>query len=191
MSEQYPVSEQYKVLDGYDIYRSENLIIAIVVVVGLKAMSVKDSEGFFKNIIAAVDGSEYSDKAARAAAQLAKRMNAKLTFVTVLAVPEYVALEGNVPGAVLDRIYTDSTERANEIISKATEIARSEGVDSNAQILSNVRSIVQAIVEYSERNKADLIVLGTRGMSGFKRLLLGSVSSGVANHASCSVLIVR
>src|SRR5579875_252295 len=136
-------------------------------------MSVKDSEGFFKNIIAAVDGSEYSDKAARAAAQLAKR-----TFVTVLAVPEYVALEGNVPGAVLDRIYTDSTERANEIISKATEIARSEGVDSNAQILSNVRSIVQAIVEYSERNKADLIVLGTRGMSGFKRLLLGSVSSG-------------
>src|SRR5579875_2271705 len=143
-------------------------------------MSVKDSEGFFKNIIAAVDGSEYSDKAARAAAQLAKRMNAKLTFVTVLAVPEYVALEGNVPGAVLDRIYTDSTERA-----------RSEGVDSNAQILSNVRSIVQAIVEYSERNKADLIVLGTRGMSGFKRLLLGSVSSGVANHASCSVLIVR
>src|SRR5579885_2923167 len=131
MSEQYPVSEQYKVLDGYDIYRSENLLIAIVVV------------------------------------------------------------EGNVPGAVLDRIYTDSTERANEIISKATEIARSEGVDSNAQILSNVRSIVQAIVEYSERNKADLIVLGTRGMSGFKRLLLGSVSSGVANHASCSVLIVR
>jgi nucleotide-binding universal stress UspA family protein len=157
----------------------------------LKSMSVKDSGWLFKNIIAAVDGSEYSDRAARAAAQLSKKFNAKLTFVTVLAVPEYVVLEGNVPGAVLDRIYTDSTERANEVIAKATEIARSEGVDSNGQVLSNVRSVVQAIVEYSEREKADLIVLGTRGMSGFKRLLLGSVSSGVANHASCSVLIVK
>jgi len=138
-----------------------------------------------------VDGSEYTDRAARAAAQLSKKFNAKLTFVTVLAVPEYVVLEGNVPGAVLDRIYTDSTERANEVIAKANEIARSEGVDSNGQVLSNVRSVVQAIVDYSEREKADLIVLGTRGMSGFKRLLLGSVSSGVANHASCSVLIVK
>jgi len=156
-----------------------------------KAMSTKDSEGFFKNIVAAVDGSEYSDKAARAAAQLAKKFSAKLTFITVLTIPEYLVLEGNVPGAVLDRIYSDSTERANEVVSKATEIARSEGVESSGQVLSNVRSIVQAIVEYSEREKADLIVLGTRGMSGFKRVLLGSVSSGVSNHASCSVLIVK
>ncbi|MDG6934563.1 MAG: universal stress protein, partial [Nitrososphaerota archaeon] len=48
-----------------------------------------------------------------------------------------------------------------------------------------------SIVDYAERQGADLIVLGTRGMGNLKRALLGSVSTGVATHAHCSVLIVR
>ncbi|MEM0118517.1 MAG: universal stress protein [Conexivisphaerales archaeon] len=154
-------------------------------------MTAENSGSAFVNIVAAVDGSEYSERAARTAAKLANKFGAKLTMVTVLTIPEYIVLEGNVPGPVLDRVYTDSTERAREVIARAVEIAKKEGVDAGSQVLSNVRSIVQAIVEYSEREKADLIVVGTRGMSGFKRLLMGSVSSGVANHAPCSVLIVR
>ena len=47
------------------------------------------------------------------------------------------------------------------------------------------------LAEYAENEKMDLIVMGTRGMSGFKRLLIGSVASGVVKHAHCTVLVVR
>ena len=46
-------------------------------------------------------------------------------------------------------------------------------------------------MEYAERNYIDLIVMGTRGKTGFKRLLLGSTASGVVTYAHCPVLIVK
>jgi len=46
-------------------------------------------------------------------------------------------------------------------------------------------------VDFAAHKKADLIVTGTRGMTGFKKLILGSVSSGLVNHAHCPVLIAR
>ena len=52
-------------------------------------------------------------------------------------------------------------------------------------------SIVKEIIEYSEREKIDLIVIGTRCRTGFKKLFLGSVASGVLNFAHCPVLVVR
>lgn len=52
-------------------------------------------------------------------------------------------------------------------------------------------SVVGTIVEYVERKNIDLIVMGTRGRSGFKRLLLGSTASGVVTYAHCPVLIVK
>ncbi|MGO9645708.1 MAG: universal stress protein [Candidatus Bathyarchaeia archaeon] len=52
------------------------------------------------------------------------------------------------------------------------------------------RAVVETILEATESN-VDLIVLGTRGLTRFKKLLIGSVSSEVVNHGHCSVLIVR
>jgi len=57
--------------------------------------------------------------------------------------------------------------------------------------VEGVTSTVQGIVEFASNEKVDLIVIGTRGLSGFKRLLIGSVSSGVVAHAHCPVLVVR
>ena len=52
-------------------------------------------------------------------------------------------------------------------------------------------SIVSEIIEYAERENIDLIIMGTRGRTGFKKLLLGSVASGVVNFAHCPVLVIR
>ena len=52
-------------------------------------------------------------------------------------------------------------------------------------------SVVETILEQGDKSNVDLIVIGTRGLTGFKKLLVGSVSSGVISHAHCSVLIVR
>jgi nucleotide-binding universal stress UspA family protein len=51
--------------------------------------------------------------------------------------------------------------------------------------------VLPAIVDYAEKNKVDLIVVGTRGRSGFTKLLLGSVASGVVTYASCPVMVVK
>ena len=52
-------------------------------------------------------------------------------------------------------------------------------------------SIVGAIVDYAERENIDLIVVGSRGLSGFKKLLLGSIASGVVTYAHCPVMVVK
>ena len=63
-------------------------------------------------------------------------------------------------------------------------------VDS-AETILDVSSVADAIITYSERNNVDLIVIGTKGRTGLKKFLLGSVASGVISHANCPVLVVR
>jgi nucleotide-binding universal stress UspA family protein len=69
--------------------------------------------------------------------------------------------------------------------------AEDAGVKVKGEIVENARSAVQAITEYASNSKIDLIVIGTRGLTGFRKLLLGSVSNGVVSQAPCSVLVVR
>ena len=65
------------------------------------------------------------------------------------------------------------------------------GVKFKTEVVERPTSTVPAIVDYAERNKVDLIVVGTRGRSGFTKLLLGSVASGVVTYASCPVMVVK
>lgn len=64
-------------------------------------------------------------------------------------------------------------------------------ISLETEVVVSPISVVGTIVEYAERNYIDLIVMGTRGRSGFKRLLLGSTASGVVTYAHCPVLIVK
>ena len=57
--------------------------------------------------------------------------------------------------------------------------------------VSGVESIIELIVDYAANKDTDLIVIGTRGRTGLKRLIIGSVASGVVQHAHCPVLLVR
>jgi nucleotide-binding universal stress UspA family protein len=65
----------------------------------------------------------------------------------------------------------------------------------NIEIVTEViiadESIFSEIIEFAERENKDLIIMGTRGRTGFKKLLLGSVASGVINFAHCPVLVIR
>ncbi|MDQ5869490.1 MAG: universal stress protein [Thermoproteota archaeon] len=70
-------------------------------------------------------------------------------------------------------------------------MAESQCVDFRFEVIVTPASIVAAIVEYAEKNSADLIVMGTRGLSGLKKMMLGSVASGVVICSSCPVLIVK
>lgn len=58
-------------------------------------------------------------------------------------------------------------------------------------IFTDVESITGAIIDYASDKSIDLVIIGTKGRTGLKRLLLGSVAQGVVQHAHCPVLLVR
>jgi nucleotide-binding universal stress UspA family protein len=70
-------------------------------------------------------------------------------------------------------------------------MAKKEKVHMASEIIIDVPSVPNAIIEYAAKQRTDLIIMGTRGRTGAKKLLLGSVASAVVAHAKCPVLLVR
>jgi nucleotide-binding universal stress UspA family protein len=64
-------------------------------------------------------------------------------------------------------------------------------IQSKTHVIVSPISVTGNSVEYAERENIDLILIGTRGRSAFRRLLLGSTASGVVNHAHCPVMVVK
>jgi nucleotide-binding universal stress UspA family protein len=148
----------------------------------------------FKGILVAVDGSPNSLRAADAAIDLAKKSDAHLYVLSVIPTPVYAATA--VPGAVgsgpsseefIDRAKKEAEALVAGIVSKA----EGQGLKVRGETVENVPSVVEAISDYAQEWRVELIVVGTRGLSGFKKLLLGSVSGALVSHAPCSVLIIR
>jgi len=149
------------------------------------------TEAEFGTILVAFDGSKDSQKAMGLACSLALKFGSELTVVHVFTSPSvgYGATSGMpVPDY---RVLEDAKKAAaKEVLSKGVQLAAQVGVEAKGELIE-APSVVEALVEFAVDKKADLIVTGTRGMTGFKKLILGSVSSGLVNHAHCPVLIAR
>ena len=148
----------------------------------------------FKGILVAVDGSAYSSRAAEEAIDLAKRSGALLYVLSVIPTPIYAATgaQGAVgSGPVSEEFFDRSKKDAQAFVGGIVSRAEAQGVKVRGEITENVPSVVEAISEYAQEWRVDLIVVGTRGLSGFKKLLLGSVSGALVSHAPCSVLVIR
>ena len=149
----------------------------------------------FKKILVAVDGSEESFKAAQYAIDLAKKEEERVQLISLTV--------NETPSSLLSTIEPSALERWRERLKAQSEtffdkIISTYGLDINGgkvqmrtEMIDSVKSAYATIVEYAEKEKVDLIVLGTKGKTGFKRILLGSVASGVVTHATCPVLVVR
>ena len=163
----------------------------------LKTESQVGSDRVFKRILVAVDGSESSFRAARVAVRLAKRNEADLLVVSVIQRPAHAFMQTqsmvspNIDVVGLQDYYKYASKDAQEWIDKVASIATPLGVKVRKSVLKGATSVVRSLTDYASSQAVDLIVVGRKGFGGFKRLLLGSVSSGVVNHASCSVLVVR
>ncbi len=142
-----------------------------------------------------VDGSDNAERALKAGIALAKDFGAKLFIITVTSRERIdLGVGPGFPG------YTSSTQEYNEemdrrsqyLLERRADMARTEGYTNvETEAVPEFQSIPKQLLELAESKKIDLIVLGTRGLGGFKRLLLGSVSSAVVSNASCNVMIVR
>jgi len=146
----------------------------------------------FQNIVCCVDGSEHAKRAAVAASELAAKFGAKLTFLTVTKelkvneqVRRYLELEHLSGG--LEYVLDEMTE---QILEAAKDCARQCGVKTFKTEVK-VGHPARSIVQFAERQKADTIVMGRRGVGDIEGALLGSVSHKVASLASCTVITVK
>jgi len=160
-----------------------------------KQSSKVDSVVQFQRILVAVDGSEGSRKASEVAVGLAEKFNAQLYVLHAFrGYPEYLTMFPSAPspsGEAIESYEAYARKAALEVVGRTVSMAEKKGVRAKAKTTETIGSAVEAITDYAVAEKIDLIVIGTRGMGGFKKMLLGSVSSGVVTQAQCAVLVVR
>ena len=154
-----------------------------------------------RSIVVGTDGSGPADAAVRQATDLAKRDGARLHLVTAYHHPQIVqetTIWSNDPKGMLDTGRTEPRSRtetvdlrevAESVLKRAARVALSKGVDVETHAREGQPADV--IIEVANQKQADLIVVGSRGLTGIQRYLMGSVSSKVSEHAPCSVMIVR
>ena len=164
-------------------------------------MILKTMSKNIKKIMLPIDGSETSMKAARIGISLAKKFGSDLiglTVVDLMSLPYGYFLTQ--PGTSLhDDMLKEKRAEAKRWLDKVEKFTlnaseKSQAVETKyrSEIIEDPYSRVETeIVNYAESEGVDLIVMGTRGRSGFKRILLGSVASGVLLYAHCPVMTVR
>lgn len=151
----------------------------------------------FGKILVPQDGSEHSLRALENAVQIAKKFSGKITLIHVYS-PVSPAIVTSVTPAY------ETVPLAPETVSKLVEAARKVGTNildasekrvraEGVQSIKLLREghVVEEILKAAKEEGFDLIVVGARGLSSIKEILLGSVSHGVTVHAHCPVLVVK
>jgi nucleotide-binding universal stress UspA family protein len=139
-----------------------------------------------QTIVVGTDGSQAADRALEEAIDIAQRDGARLHLVT--AFPDPAVIRERVTSGATS-VQVNLSEIADSVLTRAAERAGEKGVP--VETYASESDPAEAILEVAKAQDADLIVVGSRGLSGIQRFLLGSVSSKVSEHAVCSVMIVR
>jgi nucleotide-binding universal stress UspA family protein len=118
------------------------------------------------------------------ACDVTKTMNARLTLIHVVTLPAVVE-----PGFPIDpKPFEDAGLR---VLENAKEIAKERGIEVETVLETTFGNAAQKILKVAEERKIDLIVIGSRGYSRLRNLLVGSVCDTVVRNAPCPVLVVR
>jgi nucleotide-binding universal stress UspA family protein len=145
----------------------------------------------YSSIIVGTDGSQTAGKAVTRAADLAATSSASLLIVSAFRPVPPERLRNEKTGAPEDLSYVvNSREDVDHLLSVARKLAESRGA-SNVKTEAVDSGPSEALIDTAARIGADLIVVGSQGMTGAKRLLLGSVPNRVAHHSPCDILIVK
>jgi nucleotide-binding universal stress UspA family protein len=140
-----------------------------------------------KHIMIPYDKSESAIRAFEYAIDLAGKYNANISIVTCISIQ--IPTDPYFGTAYIETtrlLKEDALKSAQSLEPKLKELKIQYKID-----VLEVVSITDTLTSYAESHNVDLIVMGSRGLGGFKRLLLGSVASGVSQHSKCPVLIVK
>jgi nucleotide-binding universal stress UspA family protein len=134
-------------------------------------------------VLAAIDGSPMTDLVLEHCARYAKMSRCDLTLLHVIE--DIIPLIG-IPDTPL---YKERKTEGMKIISRAEKILKDQGVECKTVLVEG--PVAQQIVNVAEDNGVDYIFMGSRGLRGLKRMLLGSVADSVTKYAHCAVTIIR
>lgn len=147
-------------------------------------------------ILVAIDGSHASFDAADYAVMLAKQHNAQLFLLHVIHPTEYYSSlqffeikQASDSSELIEQAKKEANKWFDTIRKKIEDILEKQIKIETDIIVST--ATVDSILDYAENKDVDLIVVGTRGRSGIKKLLLGSTASGIVTYSSCPVTVVK
>jgi nucleotide-binding universal stress UspA family protein len=136
----------------------------------------------FEKLLLATDGSESVQAAIQEAINIAKVCSSKLFVISVVEVnPEYEALAPR----VVEKAENETREHLDSVRARAEK----EGIPCET-VAHQGEEPFQFIVDEAKKKKVDMIIMGSHGRTGLKRLMMGSVTARVIGHAPCKVLVV-
>jgi len=138
----------------------------------------------FEKILVPLDGSENSLRALEKAVQIAKKFDGKITLIHAYSVSYFAVTPTQVY-----RYVKAIRKNGTDILADGKKRVKAEGVQVET-LLSEGHS-VEEILKTSREGDFDLVVIGARGVSRIREILVGSVSDGVTKHAPCPVLLVK
>jgi nucleotide-binding universal stress UspA family protein len=140
----------------------------------------------YKTVVVGTDGSARAEKAVDEAIDLAKSESSKLYLVAAFSANER-HWEQIQSSARVDRV--NMGDVAEQVLARAAKKAAEQGVE--VDYTAQEGDPAEVLIEVADRENADLIVVGNKGMTGAKRFFLGSVPNKVIHHAPCGVMVVR
>jgi nucleotide-binding universal stress UspA family protein len=152
----------------------------------------------FQKILVPIDGSEHSLKTLEEASQIAKVFSGKITLINVYSVQPIMTPESTAYGYVGTPIFAGTdfsrfTEAAQKVgkrvLQDGEQRVSATGVQVEKMLVEG--HAVQEIVRVANEGNFDLIVIGAKGISHIREMLLGSVADGVLHHAHCPVLVIK
>jgi nucleotide-binding universal stress UspA family protein len=146
-----------------------------------------------KKILVAVDKSGYKDKAMSYAMTLAKSLKAEVTIIHVIeGISDIAASRFAASASIMaQKDYQVAVKKeADELLKGMVQLGIDNGITVRGKVLTGL-PVKETILNYAKNQNVDLIVVGTKGMTGIVRFLMGSVANEVIAHAHCPVLAVR
>jgi universal stress protein A len=143
----------------------------------------------FERVLVPVDFSDTSRKALEAALPFARQFGASLTLLHVIEPVVYPVDYLVVPPEMEDATIALGREAKNRLAAMKVDASQANGVEIDS--ITRTGRPYQEIIEAAKSLRADLIVIGTHGYTGLKKIYLGSTAERVMRHAPCPVLVVR
>lgn len=140
----------------------------------------------FSKVLVPVDGSDNSLRALDAALLLSEKIGAEVTAIHVMEDIPILHIQSE---KLLRELIDAYKKETQQILSKCSDIATRKGLSITTKLLQG--NVGSTILDFCEREKYDVIIMGSRGMGKFKELVLGSVSNKIVHHSSCPVMIIR
>lgn len=146
------------------------------------------TEAPFETIVVVTDGSESAGDALTIACDLARHHSSELVVLSVAPLPGVYSSPGE--PFVPPTVPANPVPYYRAIVEAAVEKAQAAGVE-NVTGVCEEGAVIDEILHHLRQHPPDLLVVGSRGLSTAKRLLLGSVSTALVTHAPCPVLVAR